>query len=304
MISSNPYIRSPLFYVGDKYKLLPQLIPNYPKKYKRFIEVFVGGGSVFLNSNHKSVSVNDVDRHLIEIHKKLISYQGNFSLLFKNLKGIIENYSLSDTSSGSEVSKELKKKYPKTYFAHLNKNGYNSLKSDFNKQRKKNYLYLYILLIYGFNRMLRFNKSGEFNLPVGNVDFNTNVVKSLQGYLDITSRMNIDLYALDFREFLKIINPVKEDFVYLDPPYLITGSEYNKIWNRDLESELYELVDQLDSKGVNFMLSNVVEYNEKTNDLLLKWSKKYRVIEIESNYINFNDNGRKKIREILVVNYA
>jgi DNA adenine methylase len=152
--------------------------------------------------------------------------------------------------------------------------------------------------------MLRFNKSDEFNLPVGNVDFNTNVVKSLEGYLDITSRMNIDLHALDFREFLKIINPVKEDFVYLDPPYLITGSEYNKIWNRDLESELYELVDQLNSKGVNFMLSNVVEYNEKTNDLLLKWSKKYRVIEIESNYINFNDNGRKKIREILVVNYA
>jgi DNA adenine methylase len=32
--------------------------------------------------------------------------------------------------------------------------------------------------------MLRFNGDGKFNLPVGNVDFNKNVVNALSGYYD------------------------------------------------------------------------------------------------------------------------
>ncbi|WP_197271663.1 DNA adenine methylase, partial [Helicobacter heilmannii] len=46
-------LRSPLFYVGDKYKLMPQLKPLFPAHIKRFIEPFVGGGSSFLNTPAK-----------------------------------------------------------------------------------------------------------------------------------------------------------------------------------------------------------------------------------------------------------
>ena len=41
--------RSPLFYVGDKYKLIKEIRTHFPPAIKRFIEPFVGGGSVFLN---------------------------------------------------------------------------------------------------------------------------------------------------------------------------------------------------------------------------------------------------------------
>lgn len=50
--------------------------------------------------------------------------------------------------------------------------------TDFNSN-KNELIKLYLLLIYGFNRMLRFNRNGDFNLPVGNVDFNNNVVNAL-----------------------------------------------------------------------------------------------------------------------------
>lgn len=56
------------------------------------------------------------------------------------------------------------------------------MRSDFNESSKDNMSILYLLLIYGFNRMLRFNKRGDFNLPVGNVDFNSNVVSALENY--------------------------------------------------------------------------------------------------------------------------
>lgn len=56
------------------------------------------------------------------------------------------------------------------------------MKRDFNESSIADLYVLYLLLIYGFNRMLRFNKNGDFNLPVGNVDFNANVVNALEAY--------------------------------------------------------------------------------------------------------------------------
>lgn len=41
-------IRSPFFYVGDKYKLMPQLKELFPKDIDNYIEPFVGRGQLFL----------------------------------------------------------------------------------------------------------------------------------------------------------------------------------------------------------------------------------------------------------------
>ena len=77
---------------------------------------------------------------------------------------------------------ELKRQYKKTYYAKYNKEAYGQMKRDFNESSVADLYVLYLLLIYGFNRMLRFNKNGDFNLPVGNVDFNANVVNALEAY--------------------------------------------------------------------------------------------------------------------------
>lgn len=298
------YFRSPLFYVGDKFKLLPQIVPLFPETKGRFIEVFAGGGSVFLNAPASEVFVNDVDTNLISIHQKLQSFKADEAKLLRDIRILIEKYGFTDTSSGFVVDKATKDKFPKTYFAKINRNAYNKMKENFNLAENKNYLELYLLLIYGFNRMLRFNKEGFFNIPVGNVDFNKNVESALVNYTKVVSSKKINLYNNDYKDFLKIIKPKVGDFLYLDPPYLITGSEYNKLWNDEEESELYEIIDKLHEKGVKFMLSNVLNYGIKHNPILKKWSKKYRIIEIQSNYINRFDNRQKKLREILVVNYV
>lgn len=57
--------RSPFFYVGDKFKLLPQLKENFPKDIEKFIEPFCGGGSVFLNTPAKKYILNDIDSEFI-----------------------------------------------------------------------------------------------------------------------------------------------------------------------------------------------------------------------------------------------
>ena len=44
---SNENMRSPLFYVGDKYKLMPEIKKYMPTYINNYIEPFVGGGSSF-----------------------------------------------------------------------------------------------------------------------------------------------------------------------------------------------------------------------------------------------------------------
>lgn len=300
---NNKIKRSPLFYVGDKYKLMKQLVGLFPAEVDNFFEPFVGGGTVFLNVNANRYFLNDIDKNLVNIHKFLIDSSKEQDRFFKDVEKIINKYNLSRSYKTDIVPASLKKQWKKTYFARFNKEGYDKLRTKVNKYTKNDPLILYILLIYGFNRMLRFNGGGKFNLPVGNVDFNKNVVSALNNYFDFVRGKKIAFSSKDFRSYFANNSFSKNDFVYLDPPYLIAASEYNKLWDRQSETDLLSIIDVLNKQGVKFALSNVTHYNGNRNDLLIDWMKKYKIHKIESNYINYHDNGKKQIKEVLVTNY-
>lgn len=296
------YRRSPFFYVGDKYKLVPQLKENFPKNIDRFIEPFCGGGSVFLNTDANQYLLNDIDSYLIKLHKFLIESSSQPQVFWNELKLNIEKYNLSATFMGRDIPKEYRKEFVKTYFAKYNKEAYIKMRSDFN-ENKDDMMLLYMLLIYGFNRMLRFNSKGDFNLPVGNVDFNKNVVAALDSYFEYVADKDIELFNMDFQDFIEKIQPTPNDLVYLDPPYLITFSEYNKLWNEDSEIRLIDYLDELDSRGIRFAVSNVLWHRKRYNGTFNEWAQKYNVVKIKSNYISFNDNTEKDTYEVLVKNY-
>ena len=295
--------RSPLFYVGDKYKLIEEISKYFPKNIERFIEPFTGGGTVFLNIDAKKYLLNDIDHNVVNIHKYLISQSKNQNEFFNNLIKIIKKFNLSRSFIEDVVPQDLKKEWKKTYYAKFNKTGYKELKDIYNNSKNKDYLLLYLLLIYGFNRMLRFNSNNEFNIPVGNVDFNKNVEKALIEYFDFVKNKEIAIFKKDFSEFLMELNYKEGDFIYLDPPYLISFSEYNKLWNESNEKKLLGLLDELNNKGVKFAISNIILHKGKQNKIFMDWMKKYKVYKIKSNYISYHDNGIKKIEEVLVVNY-
>jgi DNA adenine methylase len=282
---------------------MKQLVNLFPKGINNFYEPFVGGGTVFLNIEAKKYYLNDIDKHLINIHKLLIKNSKNPAQFYKNVEKIIYKYKLSRSYKEDIIPVALKKEWKKTYFARFNKEGYEKLRTCVNNYKQNDPLILYILLIYGFNRMLRFNGGGKFNLPVGNVDFNKNVVNALNEYFDFVDDKKISITSKDFKKFFSDKKYLKNDFVYLDPPYLITASEYNKFWDQKSESDMLNLIDNLDKKGVKFALSNVTHYNGSKNDLLIEWMKKYKTHKIESNYISYHNNGKKKIKEVLITNY-
>ena len=275
----------------------------FPTTINRFVEPFVGGGSVFLNIKANEYLLNDIDNYVIEIHKFLSSYIGKEEEFYHLIFSIIEKYNLSFSYKKNSVPPELKQQHKKTYFAHFNRQKFNRLKSNFNSSGGRNMAELYVLLIYGFNRILRFNRKNEYNLPVGNVDFNANVFNALSGYFNLNRTKKTNWYCLDFKHFLESIEYQENDFIYLDPPYLITCSEYNKLWNETKEKDLLQMLDNLNERKVKFAISNVTHYKGKENSRFIDWTKKYVSYQIKSNYISYHDNTIKKFDEILVTNF-
>ncbi|UUD35313.1 DNA methyltransferase [Mycoplasmopsis caviae] len=66
--SSNDFVtRSPLYYLGDKYKLWRELSTLFPKNINNFYDVFGGGGTMISNVEAKNYFYNDKDSNLVKI---------------------------------------------------------------------------------------------------------------------------------------------------------------------------------------------------------------------------------------------
>lgn len=291
-------VRSPLFYVGDKRKLMSQIMTHFPDHIDRLIEPFVGGGSVFMNVDADGFLLNDLNYIVIQIHSMLSSYCDRKDDFFREVFSLINKYGLTSRFLG--IPQEHGKS---SDCKDVNCKAYNRMKTDFNSGGKKDIMLLYLLIIYGFNHMIRFNKKGDFNLPVGNLDFNENVYNALNDYFVQTETKQPQWHSQDYSAFLAEIEFRKDDLVYLDPPYLISSSEYNKMWNEECERNLIREMDRLDAMGVRFAVSNAITYRGKKNDIFGEWAKKYNIHPISSNYISYWDNSRKESGEVLVTNY-
>lgn len=299
-------IKSPLNYLGGKSKLLSQLLPIFPKEINTFVDLFCGGCNVGINVKANNVVFNDKNEELISLYKMFYTLKAN--KLLEKVYSIINNYNLSLASrNGYEYyncnSSEGLGKY--------NKEKFNKLKRSYNKKKDNETasIILYVLIVYAFNNQIRFNNKREFNLPVGKRDFNKNMEEKLVSFVDEIQNKKCTFMCKDFRDF-NIDKLTKNDFVYADPPYLITCATYNEQngWNEEDEISLLNFLDDLNSKKIKFALSNVLSNKGKKNDILINWikNKNYKLVHLNNNYNNCNyqtKNKDKTCDEVLVINY-
>lgn len=198
-------------------------------------------------------------------------------------------------------------------FGNYNKDKYIKLRNDYNKDRVKSIdrtLKFLTLVIYGFNHQIRFNSSGEFNMPVGKRDFNNSIRKNLLSFCESLSRKNVEFIREDFKKF-KIENLSSEDFCYFDPPYYLGDASYNEnnSWTIKDEKELLNYIKELDSKNIRFALSNVTQHRGMKNQMLIDWAieNKYNINHLNYNYDNSNYHSKSKLNkteEVLITNYS
>lgn len=284
----NNFLKAPMNYTGNKFKLLPQIIPLFPDNINTFVDLFCGSSTVSLNVQANKIICNDSNSPLIEVLKYLQS--SNKETILKEISEIIDEFDLYNHKNG----------------------GYYLLRDRYNKYKRP--LDLYVLSCFCFNFQIRFNKRGEYNMPSGNgiSRFNGVLAENLTKFIDKVKIMNIEYVNNDFRTFdISLLG--KGDFVYCDPPYLISSAVYNDKsrlgngYGEEEEIALLNLLDKLDSMGVKFALSNVMYHKGLKNTLLIEWSKKYNVHYLDKNYSTCNyrlkERDKTKTVEVLVTNY-
>jgi len=260
-------LQSPLNYTGSKFKLLPQLLPLFPQN-TTFFDPFVGGGSVSLNVNYTKIIANDI------------------------IKPLVQFYQWLQITDWETVLDEINKKnIPKD-----NQNKYLELRERFNQQ--KDFIDFFILVSSCTNNMMRFNKKLIFNQTWGKRNFNPATEQKLKQYHQkLYKNENIQFLNKNFFEL-----EINEGFVYLDPPYCITEAGYNAYWSKELELKLYDFVDNLNNKGIKFILSGVLEHKGVKNPFIDRM-KKYDVIPLSMNYKKVAKIKEGITQEIIIKNY-
>lgn len=279
------YIKSPLNYIGGKYRLLNQILPYFPSKIDKFVDLFAGGFNVGININANRIIANDINNYVLEILETLKNSDINYVLNY--IESRILEYNLSKQ----------------------NEKGFINFRNFYNSN--KNPLDLYTLICYSFNYQFRFNNNHEYNNPFGRnrSQFSDELRKKLVTFSKELQRKDVKFYNKEFQKF-DFSTIGQNDFVYCDPPYLITTGSYNdgkrgfKDWDIDQELKLLDLLDSLNARNIRFALSNVLRHKGLENNILIEWSKKYTVHNLKYNYSNSSHNTtRGESEEVLITNY-
>lgn len=266
----------PLNYMGGKTNVIQHIKPFLHGK-STFIDLMGGGFNVGINtSGFEKVIYNDV----------------NFIV-----KGLLQMFK---ERPATEILRFIDKTVNKYELNKHDKEAYSKIRNDYNTNYRNlpnANLYLYTIILYGFQQQIRFNSKYEFNNPVGESGYSDSIKEKIVSFSRRIKEMDIEFYEGDFESIENNITP--DSLIYADPPYLITLGSYNdgkrgfNGWNDDDENRLLTLLSRLHKLGCKIVISNILEYKDKTNEQLTKWIQEHDVDV-------FNIEVRKR-KECLIV---
>lgn len=270
--------KSPLNYSGSKDNVVDRIFKHLPYHVPVFVDVMGGafniGANVFAMDK---VVYNEFNPFVYSIMEMINNTEPQ--KLVEQVERVVSDFS-------------LKKK---------DKENYLKLRTHYNEVEKTS-LNLFILQIYAFQNIIRFNNSFGMNTPVGNNEYCDSIRDRI---LEFKPKVeNVELLNLSYSD-INIDNYPEDTVFYFDPPYFITRAEYNDGrrgfigWNAEEESALLDYLNDLNKKGYKFMLSNVLEHNGKKHHMLNDWIKSHGY-----NVYSIGETGIKYPRkEVLITNY-
>lgn len=266
-------------WVGGKRQLINTFKPLLPKKISFYCEPFLGGGAMLFYLHPQKAVVNDINQDLIQMYEVI---RDDVEALIQELESHPNEsshyYEVRDWDRSPEEYAERSLVQKAGRLIYLNKTCYNGL--------------------------FRVNNAGEFNTPFGNYK-RPNIVNAptLRAVSKYFRSSKITFCSGDYSEVLKQLP--HGAFVYLDPPYdpvsdtaNFTGYSKGGFGKED-QIRLRECCDNLDRRGIRFMLSN------SSTEFIRKQYEKYQNITVvkAKRAINSNAERRGQIDEVVIRNY-
>lgn len=278
-MNKNKLVAPFLKWVGGKRQIIPELISHLPGNLTslNYCEPFIGGGALFFYLEPKKAIINDFNDELINVYKVIknnleellndLKKHQNTSEYYYQIRGIDRQPSFQELSNVQHASRII----------YLNKTCYNGL--------------------------YRVNSSGEFNSPFGRYAnpniVNEPVLRAVSKYLNTS---DITFLNGDYQHALNIATA--ETFIYLDPPYhpLSESSNFTGYiqggWTEKDQIRLKMACDELNKKGVKFLLSN------SSTPFIKELYSDYKIFSINAiRSINSFADKRGQVEELLIKNY-
>jgi DNA adenine methylase len=249
------------------------LVRNYshllPKEINgRYIEPFLGSGSVYFHLRPKDAILADINKDLIDTYKGVKNHhiKLNQYLIEHHKNHSIEHY----YKVRSNVPEKLAERAAR--FIYLNRTC--------------------------FNGIYRVNASGGFNVPIGthsNVILSTDCFHAWSQVLKGTSLVHGD--------FEKVINLAeKGDFLFVDPPYTVRHNfngfiHYNEVlFSWDDQVRLSKAIRRAKQRGAKILMTNA---NHESIRKLYSADFQQKVVSRFSS-ISASAEGRSAYEELLI----
>ena len=250
------------WFTKDHYK-------RFPKKYKRYIDPFLGGGSVFFYLEPKEAILSDINPELISTYQAI---QQDWENVEKKLA-------------------EHAKKHDSEYYYKVR------------NECPKNLTDIAARMIYlnrtCFNGIYRVNKKGKFNVPKGSRD---TVITGLEQFEKRSSLLQrADITCCNYEETIK--KAEKGDFLFVDPPYAVKDEKTFVNYTSNLFSwndqvHLAELLNEARKKGVKILMTNV---DHPSISMLYEHKRGFKVDRvIRTCIISGKSKGRKEYSELII----
>ena len=278
--NNNKLVTPFLKWVGGKRQIMPEIVGLLPKGITtyNYVEPFVGGAATLFHLQPKVAIINDSNAELMNVYRVI---KNNLDELMEDLK---------------------KHRNEADYFYDLRSlDRTDNFRSLSPVERASRIIYLNKTC---YNGLYRVNNAGEFNAPFGRYKnpniINAPTLKAVNNYLN---NNQVEILNGDYQTVLDRID--RKSFVYLDPPYHPISESSNFTgyvqggWNKNDQTRLKEVCDELTKKDIKFLLSN------SGSPFIKELYEEYRVQTIRANRaINSNSAERGEVEEVLIRNYG
>ncbi len=260
-----PFIK----WAGGKQSLCRRLIDHFPHTIDRFIEPFIGGGSIFFSLLHKRSILGDANGWLIDTYVAVRADWKEVAKILDTLPNTKEDFL------------RIRKVLPDTLGLF---------------DRAAHFIYLNKTC---FRGLFRVNRRNQFNVPYGEYDRRYYDPENLAAVS--SALQNVEIRKGDFELCLHDVS--NKDFVYFDPPYYKLGghSDFNRYtpfkFREHDHIRLASVCRELDERGIRWAVSN--SNTPFVKSLYAGYGMRQLTNRRE---INLNSKARS-IVELLIVNY-
>ena len=265
--AGKPFLR----WAGGKSWLIKQIYDYLPEAgFNRYVEPFLGGGSIFFHLAPKQAVLSDLNSELVEVYHVLKEDVESIITSLKKFRNTEEYYyKVRSQRPRNEVNRAAR-------FIFLNQTS--------------------------FNGIFRVNLKGEYNVPYGHRKKNFLQPENLRQASIILQ--NADLVTRDFASSIIDIGP--GDLVFLDPPYTVTHNsngfiKYNsKLFDLAAQHRLSRFLREIHEAGAYYVLTNAA-HQEIEN--IFTMPDQNRVIETSrASLVGGKKAQRGRYKELIVTN--